>query len=281
MRSGMRGPGEAVPGWTEDAVPELGVPAPRAYVICATPRSGTTLLCNMLAESGAGRPASYFRRQSIPNWARRLGVPEPDGGGARGATGLANDFATYLDAIRRAGSAGTGHFGLRLMAETLGELLAALAPLYPDARSEAARMEAAFGPVAWIHVARADTVAQAVSLVRAQQSGLWHRNADGTPMEQNAPAGETAYDPARIAAQVALLEAQDAAWTRWFADQSIDPARIAYEDLAADPGRVLRSVLVAIGADPDLAERAAPSTARLADATSAAWIARYRSEQCV
>ena len=35
----------------------------RTYFVCATPRSGSTLLCKSLAETGvAGRPEEYFER---------------------------------------------------------------------------------------------------------------------------------------------------------------------------------------------------------------------------
>ena len=47
-----------------------------AYIICATPRSGSTLLCDMLAGSGvAGNPNSYYRPPSIAHFAAQMGVP--------------------------------------------------------------------------------------------------------------------------------------------------------------------------------------------------------------
>jgi LPS sulfotransferase NodH len=43
---------------------DLVVPE-RSYVVCATPRSGSTLLCRTLAELGvAGVPEAYLRRAS-------------------------------------------------------------------------------------------------------------------------------------------------------------------------------------------------------------------------
>src|SRR4051794_11021098 len=44
------------------------------YLVCATPRSGSTLLCELLTSTGvAGRPAEYFeelRATSLPRQAR-------------------------------------------------------------------------------------------------------------------------------------------------------------------------------------------------------------------
>lgn len=40
------------------------------YVICATPRTGSTLLCGLLESSGvAGHPASYFNRRGLHDYA--------------------------------------------------------------------------------------------------------------------------------------------------------------------------------------------------------------------
>jgi LPS sulfotransferase NodH len=47
----------------------------RCYLLCGTPRTGSTLLCNLLASTGvAGRPESYFREPDEPMWAKRFGV---------------------------------------------------------------------------------------------------------------------------------------------------------------------------------------------------------------
>ena len=54
----------------------------RAYLVCATPRSGSTLLCELLKETGvAGRPEEYFetlRSTGYPRQPRQYfeGAPE-------------------------------------------------------------------------------------------------------------------------------------------------------------------------------------------------------------
>ena len=49
----------------------------RAYIICATPRTGSTLLCRMLKAAGSGDPDSFISR-FIPEWAADWGVPEAE-----------------------------------------------------------------------------------------------------------------------------------------------------------------------------------------------------------
>src|SRR6478752_853150 len=111
-----------------------------SYIICATPRSGSTMLCDLLADTGlAGKPASYYRRQSIPRWIDRLGLASPSGPG---------DIVferSYLTAVMTAGSGDTGIFGLRLMWESMPELLARLTLVFPQPKSDLGRLEAAFG----------------------------------------------------------------------------------------------------------------------------------------
>jgi LPS sulfotransferase NodH len=47
-----------------------------SYLICGTPRTGSTLLCGLLRDTGiAGRPESYFRLQGEQSWADRWHLP--------------------------------------------------------------------------------------------------------------------------------------------------------------------------------------------------------------
>lgn len=247
---------------------------PRPYILCATPRSGSTLLCDLLKGAGvAGRPCSFYRAEDIGEWAADLGVP-----GADRPEGEDFDRA-YLAAILREGTGGTGVFGMRLMWESLAGLSARLDRLFPGLADDRARLERAFGSVRFLHLSRADKVAQAVSRLMAEQSGLWHRHADGSERERVAPPAPPAYDAAALAAHVARLEADEAAWRDWFARHKIEPVRLRYEDLAADPRATLAAALHAIGRDLALAARAEVRTARLADERSRAWAERFRAER--
>jgi LPS sulfotransferase NodH len=242
-----------------------------SYIICGTPRSGSTLLCDLLAATGkAGSPASFYRAQSIANWAKRLGVDaEPPHG---------RDFdRSYLAAILDAGRGGTPVFGMRLMWENTGGLIERLAPLFPGIVGDAALLERAFGTTTFIHLSRSDKVAQGVSLVRALQSGLWHRAADGSERERNEPSQEPGYDHALIRRYVEELQSHDSSWLNWFDRHGLQPLHITYEGLSADPKQTLISVLDTIGVDPTAADNIAPRTAKLADAESIAWGERYRS----
>lgn len=246
---------------------------PGGYILCGTPRSGSTLLCGLLTATGRmGAPDSFFRRQILTWWAQEWGLPEAPTQAARGID------AAYLAAAIREGKAGTPLFGLRLMQENLPELCRALGRLHPDAPSDRARLEAAFGPLLFIHLSRADKVAQAVSRVRAEQTGLWHVAPDGTEVERLAPPQPPHYDFARLQREVTALEQGEAAWQAWFEAEGIAPLRIGYEALSADPAAALRLICAALDVPPPTAEAIRPGVARLADGLSASWIERYRAE---
>lgn len=244
------------------------------YILCATPRSGSTLLCGLLAATGqAGDPHSFFRRQDIAEWAAHWGLPPQEA--------LGQDIGfdrAYLAAALSAGRAGTPLFGLRLMAETLPELNALLNRLHPGLPSDRARLERAFGRLGFVHLSRGDLLAQAISLVRARQTGLWHRAPDGTDIERLGPPRPPRYDRAAIGAELAQLQQDAARWDRWFAREGITPVGLVYEELAANPTAALAQVCGALGITAPPAGQVRPGVARLADALNRDWAARFLSE---
>lgn len=242
----------------------------KSYILCATPRSGSTLLCDLLAATEvAGVPDSYFMRDVDPVWVWAWGLPE------RGDLSDAAYGAAYLAAVIRAGTAETGVFGLRLMRENLDGLLRVIDAVYPGLASDVARLRAAFGEVLFVHLSRADKLAQAVSLIKAEQSGLWHIAPDGEELERLSPPAEPQYDFGRIGAMVAELQGYDDAWQHWFAVEGIAPLQIGYDSLAADPVAEVARICADLGVAVPVAGRLRPGVGKLADATNAAWVRQF------
>lgn len=248
-------------------------PPRQSYVLCSNPRSGTTLLCDMLARTGvAGQPDSFFRVKNLPDWCadwqitRQIDPFDP------------HFTETYFAAMCRAGQGDGDVFGLRLMGSDLQFATRWLGRRHPGLPDDPARFAAAFGPVTFIHLSRTDKLAEAVSYLRAEQSGLWHGRPDGTVLEQLPPQGPPGYDAAALDRRMSELRDLDRAWDMWFAANRIDPLRLTYEALSDGPRETLAMVLAHIGRDPALANGITRGTRKLADATSAAWITRYRAQ---
>lgn len=243
------------------------------YIICGTPRTGSTLLCNLLASTPfAGNPDSYYSRTFMADWAREWNLPDP------ASTNECGFSQIYLAAAIRAGRGGTGKFGLRLMRENLEDLIAILSQIFPGQASDKARLGNAFGSLLYVHLSRNDKLAQAISLIKAQQSGLWHVAPDGTEIERLAPPQEPRYDFKLISSEVARLEAYDAAWYSWFAAQRITPFSVVYEELQVDPAGNLQRICEALHIPAPHSHDVRPGVAKLSDATSEDWARRYRQD---
>jgi trehalose 2-sulfotransferase len=249
--------------------------APRlSYIICTTPRSGSTLLCDMLARSGvAGRPRSLFYLPDMTDWLDELGLSLPPG------LPEADQMAAILATALEQGRGGTPVFGLRQQCHSFAFLCRQLTLLFPQAADDAVRLALAFGDPLFIHLSRPDKVAQAVSWQRAEQGGLWHAAPDGTEVERTAPHRDPAYDAETLRNRLATLVAWDRAWQDWFGNQGITPLTLTYDQLSADPVATLRQVLASLGLDPGAADAVTPGLRKLADHISADWIARMRVDR--
>jgi LPS sulfotransferase NodH len=151
-----------------------------------------------------------------------------------------------------------------------------LADLYPDAKSDAERLRTALGIEHFVRLSRTDKVAQAVSLVIAAQTGLWHRNSDGSVREQTKAEEPARYDRTAIARELDVLESEERGWSRWFDAQSVEPRSLTYESLSVDPQARTRSVLRYLGVNS--VDIPTVGTAKLATSLNNDWAARFRSE---
>ena len=107
------------------------------------------------------------------------------------------DFHDYLTATRKFTCSNNGVFGLRIMWETLAELLDQLQSMYPRfERDQLALLEHAFGRIKFVYLHREDVLGQAVSLWRAQQTNYWHSTEEASA---NRP---PEYDFSEIASRV-------------------------------------------------------------------------------
>jgi trehalose 2-sulfotransferase len=245
------------------------------YFVCATPRSGSTLLCKAIAATGvAGKPEEYFERL------RHSGLPrEPreyfDGAQVppevlarlpetRTADPAAADLGRELPRYLAEGTTPNGVFGAKLMWSYFGDLLARLGTT-PAGRALDALTEC-FGPPRFVHVTRRDTVAQAVSLWRAVQTRAWSATDDHV--------AEPVFDTRGIEHLHAQVEAHDQAWRDWFGSNGIEPVRVEYETFVSSYAPTVRQVLDHLGVSADHIPD--PPLSRQGDDRSARWVARFK-----
>ena len=236
----------------------------RAYLICATPRSGSTLLCELLRATGvAGCPEEYFetlRSTGYPRQPRQYfeGLPEVQALLPEVDPGTPEREFDW-DGVLRAGTTANGVFGAKVM-------YAHLADLWP--RLGGRRLEEVLPGLRYVRVSRADRVAQAVSLWIAVQTQRWRDEGD------NPETHEPVYSFAAIRHLVEQLTAHERAWDAWLRGR--DAIDVPYEALAADPGGTVTALLGRLGI-----EGRVPDVARLrrqAGERSREWIERYGQE---
>lgn len=235
-----------------------------SYLICATPRTGSTLLCGLLTSSGvAGLPASYFNRRSLHDYAEDWRIARPRDGRIDEA---------YVRAALAAGRTSNGVFGGRIMAETKPELLRDLAAGSGSPVTDVELLSAQLGRLAFVHLRRRDVVAQAVSWAKALQTHYWH---PGETVEPGAQ--QPHYDEELIGRLVAAIESFEADWAQWFAAHGIVPHEAVYEQLAEDPLGTAHEVLDFLGLHVPPGRQLVVEHRRQADQVNADWAARYRA----
>jgi LPS sulfotransferase NodH len=242
--------------------------SPPSYLVCATERSGSTLLCELLAGTGvAGRPEEYFEFLSATGRVRQpreYFPPDADPSILDLLAPLDPPMAAVphsrrLADARECGTTPNGVFGSKMMWAYLPDFLAHGEP------------EAQLGPLRWILVERRDTLAQAISLWRALQTAQWRaedRDSDVEPV----------FHAEAIAHLKARQEEHAAAWRAWFAERGIEPLEIVYEEFAQEPQATICQVLDHIGVPSAGVHVPEPPMRRQSDARSQEWVDRFRDE---
>ncbi len=99
--------------------------------------------------------------------------------------------------------------------------------------SDVERIQSVFGNTLFICLFRHNKLDQAISLLKASQTGLWHKATDGTAINRTAIQQEANYEAHAIAGHLAELTDMDAHWKSWFHDQALEPLCISYDELSA------------------------------------------------
>ena len=255
-----------------------------SYLVCATQRSGSTLLCELLKGTdvagvpdeffetlrSTGRPRQprqYFEDPSVADIADRLAALEP------GEPEQPGDFEGWFHYALQRGTTANGVFGAKMMwnyfddfRDRVRELPGLAEPTFNEA------LDVVFPNLRIIFVRRRDKVAQAVSLWKAIQTQQWRDEAD----EQLQQPAE--YDYRAIKYLVGALHRWDAKWEDWFHATGRKPIRVIYEDFVDARAATVGRVLDELGVDPPEPDRDRRPMRRQADQLSSTWVARFRDD---
>jgi LPS sulfotransferase NodH len=260
-----------------------------SYLVCATPRSGSTLLCRTLDQTGvAGHPQEYFealRHSGLPrrpheyfdadrhaNIVERLAFREmPEGMAEPNPLWHPDTYDQYLAWALEQGTTPNGVFGAKLMWGYLGDFAQLLRGIDGMAERPLPEMLArAFPGLRYIQITRENKIRQAVSLWKAVQTQSWKRE----PGEAQRPV-ELVFSFRAINYLVRLLTAHDASWDAYFLGLGYEPLKVTYEELAESTDAVIRRVLEHLGIPaPAELEIESPQLSVQADEVSEEWVRR-------
>jgi LPS sulfotransferase NodH len=177
----------------------------RGYLLCITPRSGSSLLADVLGRTGSiGSAHEHFRAgEPLSEWMTRCA-----------------DLTDCLAALER--NAPAGYFGIK------GDLFQ-MFPLISDGFFA--------GPgciFKHVYLTRRDTLGQAISLARAVKTNEWHSH------DQPVPDPELRLE--EIVSNLRYIREMEADWETVFSALRVAPLRLYYEDLIAGPALVFEQV---------------------------------------
>jgi LPS sulfotransferase NodH len=265
----------------------------RCYLVCTTQRSGSSLLCEALRNTGlAGKPAEYLLSADAGGW------EEGDWARERGVT----TRAEFLQLIFDRGTGSNGVFGSKLFwqhhheaverlsqvvalpsprADSLGGRERSLRRAPPVAGTDSAAAQTdpglvlatAFPALRYIWLTRDDRLRHAVSWLRAAQTGSYHVGI--------APDSDSrlSYDASQIAAVMATIEQAERGWESFFQSAGVVPHRVTYEGLVAGYEATALGVLDFL--DVPYASPLAFGPRRLtrqADEVSEEWVRRFEGQ---
>ncbi len=250
-----------------------------SYLVCASQRSGTELLCRSLAATGvAGRPQEYFLAEDparLPDW--RFWEEGPYAAGHD-----VSDREGYLALAYRLGSTPNRVFGAKIHWSNLRWALAKFSEMPRFAGLDrGAILHAAFPDLRVIDVTRRDRVRQAVSWARMAQDGMWVAPADEPEPAWPPAAGPPRYDYRLIAGLEALIAKGEAGWRQLYRELGLTPYQVVYEDLASPDGyeQTIRGALAHLGLHDYQGPVPAPPTRRQSNDLNEAWVAAYAADR--
>ncbi|MGD9736318.1 MAG: Stf0 family sulfotransferase [Solirubrobacterales bacterium] len=279
----------------------------RSYLVCATPRSGSTLVCHALEETGvAGHPEEYFEALRHSGRPRRpeeyfLGVEDQSIRDHLGERSIGSEppprsplwsraaYDRYLEWAMEAGTTANGVFGAKLMWGYFGEFVSLVRniPEYRDLPL-AELLPAVFPDLTFVRVVRANKVRQAVSLWKAVQTANWREDrasaSAGTVEADGSPAYRTFIDEHRpqlrfhykaIDHLLDQLLVEEASWDAFFEHSGIRPVLVMYENFAADYENSTLNLLDRLDLAPPDDFEFEPRMKRQSDGINDDWTRRY------
>ncbi len=232
----------------------------KSYFICFTVRSGSSLLCQLLAETQiAGTPQEHFHHN--------LGPDNPQGDDIP-------DYQEYIDGLFDQYTTPNGVYGAKVGGGQWKHLISRVKSMTGNQnKSSYDAIHDLFPDLHYIWLTRRNKVRQAVSHWMAIQSGRWGSQQSATNLEPE-------YNFNAIDSLAQELFIREAVWGDYFAQNKIVPHVVVYEDYIQNTTQAVEDILDFLNIDrPAGFTMPEPKHERLANSLSEEWVQRYRKEK--
>lgn len=219
----------------------------KVLILLSTPRSGSTLLSDILRSNEVCLPHEYFQPyQYMPILADRWSAIGKDG---------ILDGRQYIQSLTRCRTFAGGWLGINLH-ESHIHIYERLRTYFPEV------------PFFFIHLFRSDLIAQAISYQIARQTKKW---SSSFRLEQ-APE----YDFDKITSMATQIQSQNFLIKEYCHSRGVSCHPVVYEDLISSPARCLNELSLALGLPKSLVFRT--DLKRQSDSINDEWKSLYMSD---
>ena len=221
------------------------------YMLATVPRTGSSYLSHVLWQTGClGAPLEYLNFDKDGPYFFAHGSPP-------------NQAGLWQSVLRRRTSP-NGVFGFKCFPMQLQELHEENPELL------AAVLGAVMPGRHIVYLERRDRVAHAVSYARATLSGVWRKE------QEQGEGPRVEYSEAALATAEQWIDLQAGAWEQMFGDLAVEPLRIWYEDVVADPAGAAARIADYLGVTIDPAAAVnIPPVLKQSESDARAWTERY------
>lgn len=234
-------------------------------MICALPRSGSNLLCEALTSTGRhGNPDEWLNQDRWAWNCARFGLPENQ-----------TSMPEMIRALQQNLRSLNGVFSHKILMYSFDFLLHELRK-EPDfaSHSDGQILRAVFPELHMVYIRRRDRVAQAISLLKAEQSAVWHHN--DKKLHRIDPIH---FSWIGIHNLIQDLQNQEARWDRLFRESGLPVEEVIYEDLVADTVSEVNRLIKALPIESPSYQRDLRKLhhKKTRDATNKEWRHRYEA----
>lgn len=228
-------------------------PPTTRFIIAITPRSGSSLLCDVLKNTNLfGRPDELLSQEFLPEILTKIPGRNPDE--------YLQNALKRLKSKNGASGIKASWFQFKAFADSMKDSSSLLNFKY-------------------IYLARHDLFSQAVSLYKATSTTVFHTNIKHSQAALN-KLENLDYNYKIINYWYRHIRAQETGWKQYFEDNKISPLCISYEEIADDIVAVVKHIAEFIGVEDKAAKSCSSSSIfkKVGDESNVQWAQRFSFE---